>query len=102
MDTPVPTEIKLHPTSRVMEIAFSDGRHGELPYEMLRVYFPSAQVRGHGPGLEVPQTGKKNVGIIIVEPVGSCAIQPNFSDGHNSGIFSWDHLRELATNRDAL
>jgi len=100
--TPAPTEIKLHQTSRVLEIAFSDGRAFKLPYELLRVYSPSAEVRGHGPGQETLQVGKRDVTIAEVEPVGHYAIQPRFSDGHNSGIFSWDYLYELGRDQDAL
>jgi DUF971 family protein len=101
-DAPIPTEIKLHQKSRIMELTFSDGRRFELSYELLRVYSPSAEVRGHGPGQEVLQTGKKNVEIVSVEPVGSYAIQPRFSDGHDTGIYSWDYLYELGVNRDRL
>ena len=97
-----PTEIKLHQKSRVMEIAFSDGRSFRLPYELLRVYSPSAEVRGHGPGQEVLQTGKRAVEIRSLEPVGSYAVQPAFSDGHSTGIFSWDYLYELGENQDKL
>jgi DUF971 family protein len=102
MDSPVPTEIKLHQKSRVMEITFADGRHFELSYELLRVYSPSAEVRGHGPGQEVLQVGKKNVDISALEPVGSYAVQPVFSDGHATGIYSWDYLYQLGANREAL
>jgi len=101
-DRPTPTEIKLHQKSRLMEIAFSDGRGFRLPYELLRVYSPSAEVRGHGPGQEVLQTGKKDVDILRLEPVGSYAVQPHFSDGHGTGIFSWDYLYDLGTNRQSL
>ena len=97
-----PTEIKLHQTSCVLEIAFDDGRHFKLPGEFLRVQSPSAEVRGHGPGQETLQTGKKNVGIRSVEPVGSYAIQLVFSDGHNTGIYSWDLLYELGARQDEL
>ena len=100
MDSPVPTEIRLHQISRVMEISFSDGKRFEVPYELLRVYSPSAEVRGHGPGQEVLQVGKKNVEITGLEPVGSYAVQPAFSDGHNTGIYSWDYLHDLGENRD--
>jgi DUF971 family protein len=100
--TPAPTEIKLHQKSRVLEIAFSDGRRFELSYEFLRVYSPSAEVRGHGPGQEVLQTGKKDVDILSLEPVGSYAVQPHFSDGHATGIYSWDYLYELGVNREAM
>ena len=95
-----PTEIKLHQKSRVMEIAFSDGRSFRLPYEFLRVYSPSAEVRGHGPGQEVLQTGKREVEIRNLEPVGSYAVQPTFSDGHSTGIYSWDYLYELGERHD--
>jgi DUF971 family protein len=98
----VPTEIRLHQKSRVMEIAFSDGRGYRLPYEFLRVYSPSAEVRGHGPGQEVLQTGKRGVEIRSLEPVGSYAVQPVFSDGHSTGIYSWDYLYELGENQEAL
>ena len=96
----VPTGITLHQKSRVLEIAFSDGRSYRLPYEFLRVYSPSAEVRGHGPGQEVLQVGKRAVEIRSLEPVGSYAVQPQFSDGHSTGIFSWDYLYELAENQE--
>jgi len=96
----VPTGITLHQKSRVLEIAFSDGRSYRLPYEFLRVYSPSAEVRGHGPGQEVLQVGKRAVEIRSLEPVGSYAVQPQFSDGHSTGIFSWDYLYELGENQD--
>jgi DUF971 family protein len=98
----IPTGITLHQKSRVMEIAFSDGRQFRLPYEYLRVYSPSAEVRGHGPGQEVLQTGKRQVEIRGLEPVGSYAVQPMFSDGHTTGIYSWDYLYELGENQDDL
>ncbi len=100
--TPAPTEIKLHQKSRLMELTYADGRRFELSYEFLRIYSPSAEVRGHGPGQEVLQSGKKEVDIVGVEPVGSYAIQPQFSDGHNTGIYSWDYLYELGVNRDRM
>ena len=98
----VPTGITLHQKSRVLEIAFSDGRSFRLPYELLRVYSPSAEVRGHGPGQEVLQTGKRNIEIRTLEPVGSYAVQPQFSDGHSTGIYSWDYLYELGENQELL
>jgi DUF971 family protein len=98
----IPIEIKLHQKSRVMEIAFSDGAGFRLPYEYLRVYSPSAEVRGHGPGQEVLQTGKREVEIRALEAVGSYAVQPVFSDGHSTGIYSWDYLYELGQNQDRL
>jgi DUF971 family protein len=102
MSEPIPTSITLHQKSRVMEIAFSDGRTFRLPYEFLRVYSPSAEVRGHGPGQEVLQVGKRNVEIRSLEPVGSYAVQPQFSDGHSTGIYSWDYLYELGENQEKL
>jgi DUF971 family protein len=100
--TPQPTEIKLHQASRVMEIAFADGRTFKLPYEYLRVYSPSAEVRGHGPGQEVLQVGKREVTIKEVEPVGHYAIRPMFSDGHDTGIYSWDYLYGLGEDQEEL
>ena len=85
-----------------MEIAFDDGKTFRLPYEYLRVYSPSAEVRGHGPGQEVLQTGKQSVEIRSMEAVGSYAVQPQFSDGHATGIYSWDYLYELGQNQDRL
>jgi DUF971 family protein len=100
--TPQPTEIKLHQKSRVMEIAFSDGRSFQLPIELLRVYSPSAEVRGHGPGQEVLQVGKQFVEIRNLEPVGSYAVRPIFSDGHETGIYSWDYLYRLGDQQESL
>ena len=101
-DTPTPTEIKLHQKSRLMEIAFSDGRSFSLPFEFLRVLSPSAEVRGHGPGQEVLQAGKREVDIVSLDPVGSYAVLPTFSDGHATGIFSWDYLYSLGTDQERL
>jgi DUF971 family protein len=98
----VPTGITLHQKSRFMEVSFSDGRSFRLPYEFLRVYSPSAEVRGHGPGQEVLQTGKRSVEIRALDPVGSYAVQPVFSDGHATGIYSWDYLYELGQNQETL
>ncbi|MDD5241185.1 MAG: DUF971 domain-containing protein [Sulfuricella sp.] len=100
--TPMPTEIKLHQKSRLLEMAFSDGKHFELPCEFLRVYSPSAEVRGHGPGQEVLQVGKKNVEITDIQPVGSYAVQLVFSDGHDSGLYSWDYLYDLGVGQEKL
>jgi DUF971 family protein len=100
--TPQPTDIVLHSQSKVMEIAFSDGLSFRIPFELLRVYSPSAEVQGHGPGQEVLQTGKREVGIVALEPVGHYAVQPQFSDGHNSGIFSWDYLYSLGQREAEL
>ena len=93
--TPIPTEIKLHKQSRILEVAFNDGKRFELPCEYLRVYSPSAEVRGHGPGQETLQVGKKDVEITNIEPVGQYAVVLVFSDGHDSGIYSWDYLYDL-------
>jgi DUF971 family protein len=98
--TSAPTEIKLHQQSKFMEISFADGSCFKLPYEYLRVYSPSADVRGHGPGQETLQTGKRNVAITGVEAVGNYAIKPVFSDGHDSGIYSWDVLYDLGINQE--
>lgn len=101
-DTPTPTAITLHQQSRVLEIAFSDGAQFRLPFELLRVYSPSAEVQGHGPGQETLQTGKRNVDIVALEPVGNYAVQPTFSDGHSSGLYAWDYLYYLGDQQDAL
>lgn len=95
MSNPRPTEINLHQKSRVLEITFDDGSHFSLPCEYLRVYSPSAEVRGHGPGQEVLQVGKENVNISAIEPVGNYAVQLYFDDGHHTGIYSWDTLYDL-------
>lgn len=97
-----PTEIKLHQKSRMLEITFSDDECFQLPYELLRVYSPSADVSGHGPGQEVLQLGKKNVGVTAVQPAGSYAMQINFDDGHDTGLFTWEYLYKLGKNQAAL
>jgi DUF971 family protein len=99
---PVPTEITLHQASRLLEVAFSDGQVFELPCELLRVYSPSAEVRGHGPGQEVLQVGKREVQITAIEPVGTYAVKLVFSDGHDTGLYSWDTLYELGRDREQL
>jgi DUF971 family protein len=99
--TPKPVEISLHQKSRKLEIAFEDGARFELPYEYLRVFSPSAEVQGHGPGQGVLQVGKEDVTITHVDPVGSYAILPHFDDGHDTGIFSWETLYQLGRNREA-
>ena len=99
---PVPSHITLHQKSRLLEIAFSDGRTFKLPYEFLRVQSPSAEVTGHGPGQEVLQVGKRNVEIRSLEPVGSYAVQPTFSDGHATGLYSWKYLYHLGENQEKL
>jgi len=101
-DTPAPTEIKLHQKSRVFEIAFATGERFELSYEFLRVFTPSAEARGHGPGQETLQVGKREINIERIEPVGNYAIKPVFSDGHDSGLYSWDILYNLGKHRDEL
>src|SRR5688572_25753904 len=101
-DVPQPTEIKLHQKSRLLEIAYADGSAFSLPCEFLRVYSPSAEVRGHGPGQEVLQVGKKDVEITRVEPVGSYAIQLTFSDGHDTGIYSWDLLYDYGRRQKEM
>jgi DUF971 family protein len=95
-----PTEIKLHRASRVLEVAFDDGARFELPCELLRVYSPSAEVKGHGPGQRVLQVGKSRVNIVAVEPVGNYAVLLRFDDGHQTGIYSWETLHDLGANRE--
>ncbi len=101
-DTPKATEIKLHRQSRLLQISFADGKTFQIPCEFLRVYSPSAEVRGHSPGQEVLQTGKKDVTIDHIEPVGNYAIQLNFSDGHNTGLYSWDLLYDYGLHQDKM
>jgi DUF971 family protein len=101
-NTPQPTAITVHQQSRMLEIAFSDGREFRIPFELMRIYSPSAEVQGHGPGQEVLQTGKREVDIVGLEPVGNYAVQPSFSDGHDTGIFSWDYLYFLGSEQDEL
>ena len=98
--TPRPTEIKLHQKSRELEMTFDDGRQFRFSCEFLRVHSPSAEVRGHGPGQEVLQVGKQNVEITGIEPVGSYAVKLNFSDGHDTGIYSWDYFYDLGIKQD--
>ncbi|MDH4216953.1 MAG: DUF971 domain-containing protein [Gallionella sp.] len=97
-----PTEIKLHQQSCNLEIAFDDGAHFTMPYEYLRVQTPSAEARGHGPGQETLQTGKKNVKLLNVEPVGTYALKLIFDDGHDSGLYTWEYLYELGQHQDAI
>ena len=101
-DTPRPTEIKLHKQSRVLDIAFSDGKAFQFTCEFLRVHSPSAEVSGHSHGQEVLQTGKKMVNILKIEPVGNYAIQLNFTDGHNTGLYSWDLLYRYGLNQEEM
>jgi len=100
--TPNPTGITLHNKSKVLEVSFADGQSFRIPFELMRVYSPSAEVQGHGPGQEVLQTGKREVGVIDLASVGNYAVQPTFSDGHDSGIFSWDYLYFLGSEQDRL
>jgi len=99
---PTPTDITLHTASRVLEVAFDNGRVFKLPFEFLRVFSPSAEVRGHGPGQETLQVGKRDVTITQLDPIGHYAVQPTFSDGHASGIYSWDYLYALGENEPQL
>ena len=101
-NTPQPTAITVHQQSRVLEVGFDDGKAFAIPFELMRVYSPSAEVQGHGPGQEVLQTGKRLVAVTALEPVGNYAVQPTFSDGHSSGIFSWDYLYLLGSQQDDL
>jgi len=101
-NAPQPTSITVHQQSRVLEVSFDDGAAFRIPFELMRVYSPSAEVQGHGPGQEVLQTGKRDVGLAALEPVGNYAVQPTFSDGHDTGIFSWDYLYHLGSQREAL
>jgi DUF971 family protein len=98
---PRPTEIKLHQVSRILEVTFDDGRQYRLPCEYLRVFSPSAEVRGHGPGQEVLQVGKSEVNVSSVEPVGVYAVKLTFSDGHDTGLYSWDYLYELGAKQES-
>ena len=100
-NTPRPTEIHLHQVSRVLDVAFDDGRSFSLPVEYLRVFSPSAEVRGHGPGQEVLQVGKREVNVNAIEPVGVYAVKLVFTDGHDTGIYSWDYLYELGLKQEA-
>lgn len=100
--TLTPVSLTVHGQSRVLEIAYSDGRDFRIPFELMRVYSPSAEVQGHGPGQEVLQTGKREVTLEALDPVGNYAVQPRFSDGHDSGIFSWDYLYFLGSEQDRL
>ena len=100
--SPTPTDITLHGASKVLQISFSDGAEFRIPFELMRVYSPSAEVQGHGPGQEVLQNGKRAVSIVQLESVGHYAVQPTFSDGHESGIFSWTYLYHLGSEQDKL
>ncbi len=99
---PTPTNIVLHQKSKTLELSFDDGAHFQLPFEFLRVMSPSAEVKGHGPGQEVLQVGKRDVLLTGIEPVGSYAVQLTFDDGHDSGLYSWEYLHRLGSNQKAL
>ncbi len=101
-DSPTPTALTVHSKSRLLEVAFSDGAEFKIPFELMRVYSPSAEVQGHGPGQEILQTGKRDVAVIELEAIGNYAVKPVFSDGHDSGIFSWDYLYHLGARQDSL
>ncbi|CAG4894142.1 gamma-butyrobetaine hydroxylase family protein [Paraburkholderia saeva] len=101
-DTPVPTGVVVHAKSRVLELQYGDGNSYRVPFELLRVFSPSAEVRGHGPGQETLQTGKRDVSIVSIEGVGNYALQPTFSDGHSTGLYSWDLLYDIAVRQDEL
>ena len=101
-ETPSPESITLHGASRVLEVGFADGSVFRIPFELMRVYSPSAEVQGHGPGQEVLQTGKREVDIVELEPIGNYAVKPVFSDGHDSGIYSWDYLYFLGSQQAQL
>ncbi len=100
--TPNPQSVTLHQQSKVLEVGFDNGQTFRIPFELMRVCSPSAEVQGHGPGQAVLQTGKRQVGVVALEPVGNYALQPTFSDGHDSGIFSWDYLYFLGSQADEL
>jgi DUF971 family protein len=101
-ETPTPRALTVHSQSRVLEVSFSDGAEFRLPFELMRIYSPSAEVQGHGPGQEVLQTGKRDVELTALEPVGNYAVQPTFSDGHDTGIYSWDYLYFLGAQQEQL
>ena len=101
-EKPRPTALTVHQQSRLLEVGFDDGQTFRIPFELMRVHSPSAEVQGHGPGQEVLQTGKREVSIDGLETVGHYAVQPTFSDGHSSGIFSWEYLYFLGSQQDKL
>ena len=100
--SPTPTALTVHSQSRILEIAFSDGAQFRIPFELMRIYSPSAEVQGHGPGQEILQTGKREVGVLAREPIGNYAVKPVFSDGHESGLFTWDYLYHLGADESRL
>ena len=100
--SPTPTALTVHSQSRLLEIAFSDGAAFKIPFELMRIYSPSAEVQGHGPGQEILQTGKRDVDVVALEPIGNYAVKPVFSDGHESGLFTWDYLYHLGADQTQL
>ena len=100
--SPTPTALTVHSQSRILEVAFSDGAQFRIPFELMRIYSPSAEVQGHGPGQEILQTGKREVLIVELEPIGNYAVKPVFSDGHESGLFTWDYFYHLGANQASL
>jgi DUF971 family protein len=97
--SPTPEELTVHAASKVLEISFSDGANFRIPFELMRISSPSAEVQGHGPGQEILQTGKRDVGLLGLEPIGNYAIQPSFTDGHDTGLFTWDYLYFLGSKQ---
>jgi DUF971 family protein len=100
--SPTPLALTVHAKSKLLEISFSDGASFQIPFELMRVYSPSAEVQGHGAGQEVLQTGKRDVGLLSLDPVGNYAVQPSFTDGHNTGLFTWDYLYFLGSQQTKL
>ena len=100
--SPTPTALTVHSQSRLLEVAFSDGAEFRIPFELMRIYSPSAEVQGHGPGQEILQTGKREVDVVALEPIGNYAVKPVFSDGHESGLFTWDYLYHLGNDQSQL
>lgn len=101
-NSPTPTALTVHGQSRQLEVSFSDGASFRIPFELLRIYSPSAEVQGHGPGQQVLQTGKREVRIEDIEPVGHYAVKPRFSDGHDSGLYTWPYLYALGRDQQQL
>ena len=100
--SPLPSALTVHSQSRLLEVAFSDGAKFKIPFELMRVYSPSAEVQGHGPGQDVLQSGKREVSVVELEPIGNYAVKPVFSDGHTTGIFTWDYLYYLGSEQSRL
>jgi DUF971 family protein len=100
--SPTPEELTVHAASKVLEISFSDGANFRIPFELMRISSPSAEVQGHGPGQEILQTGKRDVGLLGLEPIGNYAIQPSFTDGHDTGLFTWEYLYFLGSKQTEI